>query len=303
MKQIFGMLARLEGSLATVVLEGESGTGKEVIAEAIHSRSGVHAGPFVIVNCGAIPRDLVASELFGHVRGAFTGAIEGRRGAFESADGGTIFLDEVGELPLELQPVLLRVLEKGEVRPVGSDAAKAVRARVIAATNRDLELEVREGRFREDLFYRLAVVRLRIPPLARRAEDIEPIARKFAAEAGVAELPPDVIQKLLARAWPGNVRELRNAVQAYAALGVLPERTRSKPATLDLALSELVEIGVPYAEHKEILTERFTKIFLQVLLEKTGGNRTVAARLAGLDRTHLTRLLAKYGMTKDKGGS
>ena len=298
MRRLFAMLARLEGSLATVLVEGESGVGKELIARALHDGSSVKQGPFVVVNCGAIPRDLVASELFGHKKGAFTGAAEARRGAFESADGGTLFLDEIGELPLEEQPMLLRALETGDVRPVGGDQARQVRVRVVAATNRDLEHEVEEGRFREDLYYRLAVVRLDVPPLRDRPEDIEPLARRFGAAAGVASLPDEVVERLRARPFPGNARELRNAVQAYAALGVLPEAKRSKTATLDLALGELVDVARPYASQKDDLVDRFTRLYLAQLLAHTGGNQRVAAEIAGLDRTYLGKLLAKHGVAK-----
>jgi DNA-binding NtrC family response regulator len=298
MRRLFAKLSRLENSLATVLVEGESGVGKELVAQALHDGSAVRENPFISVNCGAIPRDLVASELFGHKRGAFTGALEARKGAFESADGGTLFLDEIGELPVEIQPTLLRVLEKGEVRSLGSDQNRHVKVRVIAATNRDLEQEVRAGRFREDLFYRLAVVRLHVPTLSQRIDDIEPLARHFAASIGLSDIGSDVLEKLMARTWPGNVRELRNAVQAYAALGVLPEPTRSKAATLELGLSEHVDLMRPYGDQKEELADRFTRVYLRALLERAGGNQTVAARIAGLDRTHLGRLLAKHGIGK-----
>jgi DNA-binding NtrC family response regulator len=298
MRRLFAMLSRLEGSLVTVLIEGESGVGKELIARALHEGSRVSAGPLVIVNCGAIPRDLVASELFGHRRGAFTGAVDARKGAFESADGGTLFLDEIGELPLEVQPMLLRVLEAGEVRTVGGDQARHVNVRTIAATNRDLEEEARQGRFREDLFYRLAVVRLHVPPLRERPEDVEPLAQRFARAAGIEEIPRDVLEKLKARPWSGNARELRNAVQAYAALGVLPEPARSKAALLQLALQDLVDVTQPYARQKEALSDEFTRVYLEALLAHTGGNQTIAARIAGLDRTYLGRLLAKHGLTR-----
>jgi DNA-binding NtrC family response regulator len=298
MRRLFAVLSRLEGSLVTVLIEGESGAGKEVVARALHEGSPVQAGPLVTVNCGAIPHDLVASELFGHKKGAFTGALDSRRGAFDAADGGTLFLDEIGELPLDVQPVLLRALESGEVRPVGGDQTHTVRVRLIAATNRDLEREIEAGTFREDLFYRLAVVRLKVPALRERPEDVEPTARHFAAALGLADLPPDVIEQLKARAWPGNARELRNAIQAYAALGVLPEASRAKTAMLDAALRELVDTTRPYAAQKDELNDRFTRIYLLSLLERAGGNQTVAARMAGLDRTYLGRLLAKYQLPK-----
>jgi transcriptional regulator with GAF, ATPase, and Fis domain len=293
MRRLFAVLVRLEGSLAPVLLEGESGVGKEVVAKAIHDGSGVAGGPFVAVNCGALPRDLVASELFGHKKGAFTGATESRRGLFDAADGGTLFLDEIGELPLELQPHLLRVLETGEVRPVGSDAGHRVKVRIVAATNRDVDEEVRAGRFREDLLYRLGVVRLRIPPLRERLEDIATLAAHF---AGDQELPSAVLEALRARDFPGNVRELRNAVQAWAALGVLPEPRRSSVATLELALGEMVDPRAPYAPQKEAIVDRFTAIYLRRLLADAGGSQTAAARIADLDRGYLGRLLVKYGI-------
>jgi len=294
-RRLFATLSRLEGSLVTVLVEGESGVGKEVIAKALHEASKAE-GPLIIVNCGAIPRDLVASELFGHKKGAFTGAVEARKGAFEAADGGTLFLDEIGELPLDVQPVLLRVLETGEVRPVGADLATHTSVRVVAATNRDLAKEVEAGRFREDLYYRLAVVPIKMPPLRERVEDIEPLARHFASSMGIEALPPEVLEQLKARSFPGNARELRNVIQAYAALGVLPEASRQRTGVLALALNELVDLDRPYADLKEDLNERFTRIYLEALLKRTGGNQTSAARMAGLDRSYVGRLVAKYGL-------
>jgi transcriptional regulator with GAF, ATPase, and Fis domain len=298
MRRLFAMLSRLEGSLVTVLVAGESGVGKELIARALHEGSAVSAGPLVVLNCGAIPRDLVSSELFGHTRGAFTGASQARVGAFESADGGTLFLDEIGELPLDVQPVLLRALESGDVQPVGSPHSKQVRVRVVAATNRDLEAEVRAGRFREDLYYRLAVVKLVVPPLRERPEDIEPLARQFAARINLTDLPSPIIQQLKARAWPGNAREVRNAVHAYAALGALPEPGGSTSTAVEMALGDLVDVNRSYAEQKDELCERFTRIYLQALMVRTGGNQSAAAKLAGLDRTYLGKLLVKHGLSK-----
>jgi transcriptional regulator with GAF, ATPase, and Fis domain len=296
LRRLFAILTRLEGSLTTVLIEGESGVGKEVIARAIHTGSRLAGSDLVTLNCGAIPRDLVASELFGHKKGAFTGATEQRRGAFQSAAGGTLFLDEVGELPLEVQPMLLRALESGEVRPVGSDRTEVFRVRVLAATNRDLGEEVRAGRFREDLFYRLAVVRVVVPPLRARPEDVEVLARLFASQVGLEDLPPEIVEQLKQRRWPGNARELRNAVHAYAALGVLPEASAPRGALLDVALDEFVDVSRPYTEQKDQLVDQFSKKYVSSLLERTGGNQTLAARVAGLDRTYLGRLLAKLGM-------
>jgi transcriptional regulator with GAF, ATPase, and Fis domain len=298
MRRVFAMLERLEGSLVTVLVTGESGAGKELVARALHEASGVSGGPLVVVNCGALPRELVASELFGHKRGAFTGALEARQGAFAAADGGTLFLDEIGELPLEVQPMLLRVLETGEVRPVGTDRATRVHARIVAATNRDLAEETRSGRFREDLYYRLAVVRIHVPPLRERVEDVAPLARAFAGTVGLGALPPAIVAQLEARAWPGNVRELRNAVSTYAALGIVPDSTGPQRSLLELGLGEHIDVARPYAEQKDALVDRFNEQYLRALLAHTAGNQTAAARIAGLDRGYLGRLLARYGLTR-----
>jgi DNA-binding NtrC family response regulator len=298
MRRLFAMLVRLEGSLATVLIQGESGTGKELVAEALHEQSRVSDGPFVALNCGAIPRDMLASELFGHKRGAFTGAHESRKGAFESADGGTLFLDEIGELPLEVQPTLLRALENGEIRPVGEDRSRRVKVRLLAATNRDLEGEVARGTFRRDLFFRLAVVRLLVPPLRERREDIEPLARSFASRLGLTELPRDFVESLKAQTFSGNVRELRNAVESFAALGFVQRSPSASggPAEAD-SLEALVDLTRPYGELKEAVVERFTVAYLRALLLSTHGNQSEAARISGLNRGYIGRLIGKYGLT------
>jgi transcriptional regulator with GAF, ATPase, and Fis domain len=252
----------------------------------------------VVVNCGAIAPDLVASELFGHRRGAFTGASDTRKGAFESADGGTLFLDEIGELPLDVQPMLLRALESGEVRPVGADRSMHVRVRVVAATNRDLRSEVAAGRFREDLYYRVAVVELGVPPLRDRIDDVEDLANRFAEAVGLGPLPPEVIGRLRARRWPGNVRELRNVVQAYAALGRLPADPSAPDASAGDSLERMIDVTRPYADQKDELVEQFTRAYLVRLMQHTGGNQSAAARLSGLDRSWLWRLLIKHGIAK-----
>jgi transcriptional regulator with GAF, ATPase, and Fis domain len=295
MQALFGTIARLDGSLVPVLIRGETGVGKELVARALHEGSRVAEGPFVPVNCGALPRELVASTLFGHRKGAFTGATTARRGAFGAAEGGTLLLDEIGELPIDLQPALLRALERGEVVPVGEDVPTQVSVRILAATNRDLATDVRAGRFREDLYYRLAVVPLGVPPLRERPEDIGPLAELFARQEGHPALPPDVIDDLAQRPFPGNVRELRNAVLAFVALGRLdatPPRSAGPPA-LDAALGEAVRLDVPFLEQREAIAERFTALYLERLLREAGGNQTAAAKLAGLDRTYLGRLLAK----------
>jgi two-component system, NtrC family, response regulator GlrR len=299
MRRLFGALARLEGSLVTVLVTGESGVGKELVAQALHEGSTVAAGPLVTVNCGAIAPDLVASELFGHRRGAFTGASDARKGAFESADGGTLFLDEIGELPLDVQPMLLRALEAGEIRAVGADRSTYVRVRVVAATHRDLRSDVRANRFREDLYYRIAVVELAVPPLRERIDDIEDLANRFANAAGLAALPPEVIARLRARRWPGNVRELRNVVQAFAALGRLPpEGGVAESSGGDDFLERAIDMTRPYADQKDALVEQFTRAYLVRLMQHTNGNQSAAARLSGLDRSWLWRLLVKHGIAK-----
>jgi transcriptional regulator with GAF, ATPase, and Fis domain len=302
MRQLFGILKRLESCLATVLIEGESGTGKECVARAIHEGSRVHGKPLVIVNCGAIPRNLVASELFGHRRGAFTGALDHRRGAFESAHGGTLFLDEIGELPIDIQPALLRVLETGEVRPVGGDESRYVDVRVLAATNRDLESEVAARRFRQDLFFRLAVLRLRLPPLRGRPEDVELLATAFAERLALAELPPSVMERLKCRTWPGNARELKNAVQAYVAIGQLPSDGEGPVAHLEHALRAASDLCRSYTEQKELVVDLFTKVYLTSLLRHVDGNQSEAARIAGLDRTYFGRLLARHQIAARRRG-
>lgn len=295
MRRLFAALTRLEGSLVPVLVEGESGVGKELVASAIHAGSRLAESAFVAVNCGALARELVASELFGHERGAFTGAVAKRAGAFAQADGGTLFLDEIAELPLDLQPALLRVLESGELRPLGADRAQRVTVRLIAATNRALEGEVSAGRFREDLYYRVAVVRLVVPPLRERRDDIELLARHLAAQNG-GELPAEVREALKGRAYAGNVRELRNVIQAYLALGQLPPEAQTRPSSLDAALADHLDARRPYAEQKEELVTRFARAYFAAVLDETGGNHTKAARIAGVNRTYLSELLSKLGL-------
>jgi transcriptional regulator with GAF, ATPase, and Fis domain len=299
-RKLFALLQRLERTEATILIEGESGVGKEEVARVLHEASPVSAKDVVTVNCGAIAKELVASELFGHRRGAFTGAISTRSGAFERADGATLFLDEVGELPLEVQPTLLRALETGEIRPVGADETRRVRVRVIAATNRDLESDVAAGRFREDLFYRLAVVRVHVPPLRGRPEDVELLARHFAAKMGGGDLPRHVIEELKSRSWPGNVRELRNAVQSFAAVGQLPAPARAAVQAPEGGLDELIDETEPYAIQKDRVVEEFTKAYLRAVLRYTNGNQAAAARVGKLDRTHFGRLMSKYGLSVRK---
>jgi DNA-binding NtrC family response regulator len=221
MRDVLERVRRAAAADASVIVQGETGTGKELVAEAIHDASSRAAGPYVVVDCASVARELIESELFGHAKGAFTGALESRKGAFESASGGTVFIDEIGELPLDLQPRLLRVLERREVKPVGTNELRSFDCRVVCATNRDLRREVEAGRFREDLFFRLAVIELELPPLRERPEDIELLSRRFLEQVafmGPIAIEPATLERLKAHAWPGNVRELRNTIERAAAL-------------------------------------------------------------------------------------
>ena len=304
MQRLFTLLGRLEGSLATVLIEGESGTGKELVARAIHDHSSVSKGPFIAINCGALDRALVKSELFGHKKGAFTGAVTDSIGAFEAADGGTLFLDEIGELELEVQPVLLRALESGEFSRVGETKTRKSRVRLLSATHQNLKDDVTDGRFREDLYYRLKVVTLSLPPLAARTEDIPLLARHLAEQAGYPPLPEAIALRLAHRAYPGNVRQLRHAIDAWAAIGELPEADTLPTSALDAVLAQLVDPKRPYAEQKELVVDAMTRAYLKKLIDSTGGNRSEAARIAELQRGYLRRLLEKYGLagSGDAGG-
>ena len=293
MRRIYALLERLEGSLVPVLIGGESGTGKEVVARMLHERSMVSQGPFVAVNCGVLDRTLVRSELFGHARGAFTGASEARGGAFEAAANGTLFLDEIGELPLEVQPVLLRALETGSVQRLGETQERPVKIRLVAATNRKLEELVKEGKFREDLYYRLLVVHLELPPLRARPGDIPRLVHTFAVELGTEEIPEAVMKQFESKRWPGNVRELKNAVRAYLAIGTLPQTVATPDVGLDAALRAGIDLSKPYAELKEDFLERFQRLYLEQLLVTTAGNQSEAARISGLERSHLNKLLKR----------
>jgi two-component system response regulator GlrR len=297
MRRLFATLERFASTEGTILLEGETGTGKELIAESIHERSPRSRGPFVVVDCGAIAPTLIESELFGHVRGAFTGADEDRIGAFERARGGTLFLDEIGELPLASQPVLLRTLENRSFRRVGGDRPVAADFRVVAATNRDLRAEVNRGGFRADLFYRLAVLRVRIPPLRDREGDVAMLVRSFCAELGAegpAHLPDDLVTALARQTWPGNVRELRAAVQRALLLGDAA-RWRD-PAEARSAVPD--EGQVSYGEAKARAIEAWEAVYVRGLMEQFGGNLSRAARSAGMSRSHLRGLLVRYGLAE-----
>ena len=297
MRSLFARLDRASKSEATALVLGETGTGKELVAESIHQASSRRGKPFVIVDCGALHANLLESELFGHVRGAFTGAMSDRMGAFEAASGGTLFLDEVGEIPLEVQPKLLRVIEARTTRRVGENRARPVDVRIVAATHRDLAKMVATGTFREDLYFRLAVLVVRVPPLRDHAEDIPLYVDAF---RGGAELrQPQVVQELMARRWSGNVRELRNYVERASAFGVddTELQPRALESSLDLATGE-EHFELPIGEARSLYVEAFEKRYLTAVLRRAQQNVAQAARLAGLDRTHLHRLLAKHGIER-----
>ncbi|MBX7096340.1 MAG: sigma 54-interacting transcriptional regulator [Myxococcaceae bacterium] len=297
MRQLFGILEKVAPTDSTVMLLGETGTGKEVLAHSLHEKSKRKGHPFVVVDCGAVAPTLIESELFGHVKGAFTGAIADRNGAFLEADGGTIFLDELGELPLDLQPKLLRVLEAGTVRRVGEDKQRRVDVRVIAATHRDLEKEIEAGRFRRDLYYRLAVVLVQVPPLRDRLDDIPLLTTHFTKGIGRGEfeLPRGLMARFAAYHWPGNVRELRNLVErALAGADVDPLPNESSSARSLQANEGITDL--PFKEAKERLVESFTKEYLVALLEKCNGNISQMAREAGIARNYVHRLVTKYGL-------
>ena len=293
MRRVYSLLRRLEGSLANVLITGETGTGKELAARALHEHSHVASGPFVSVNCGALEKNLARSELFGHVRGAFTGAVEARSGAFEAAHGGTLFLDEIGELPLEVQPLLLRTIEQGHVVRVGETRGRPIDVRLIAATHRDLKQLVRDGCFREDLYYRLMVVNVSLPPLRERLEDLPLLAATFSERFGISAPPPEILNHLRTLSFPGNVRELRNVVEAHAAIGAVPEAPSRDSSELAQVLRRYIALDQPYAAQKEHLLQLFVDLYVDALLAHTGGNQSEAARLSGLERSYLNRLVQR----------
>jgi two-component system response regulator HydG len=301
MHRVYDVIQRIASSDASVLLHGETGTGKELVAKAIHERSERAKGPFIAINCAAVPEGLLESELFGHARGAFTSAHTDRTGLMLRATGGTLFLDEIGEMPLEVQPKLLRALQERKVRPVGSNEEISFDARLISATNRDLDLEVSEKRFREDLFYRINVVTVQVPPLRDRAGDVLLLAQHFierAAQASGTKAPltlnPSAAEKLMGYAWPGNVRELENCVERAMALARfdqitvddLPEKVRAyRPDQLVVSADDVTSVVA--------LDELERRYILQVL-RIAGGNKSQAAQLLGLDRRTLYRKLERY---------
>ena len=310
MRRVYAILERIATTDATLLLQGETGTGKDVVARSLHAESRRAAGPFVTVDCGAIPENLIESELFGHVRGAFTGATGDRKGVFEEADGGTLFLDEIGEMPLSMQPKLLRAIERRAVRRVGSNGEKAVDVRLVAATNRSLARCVNEGTFREDLYYRLAVVEVSLPPLRARREDIPALARHFhrRLEPNGAELPADFLAMLVARGWPGNVRELRNFIERSVSLGFVGRSARpsAPPPPLAVApasLDQAVPLHLPLKDARQAWIASFESVYVRAMLAKTAGNMTRAAELSGVSRRFLQRLVARLGIKASEVGA
>ncbi len=320
MREIFGILEKIAPTGVTVVIEGETGTGKEVVARTIHEQSRRADKPFVVFDCGAVPENLIESELFGHEKGSFTGAIMARQGLFEVAQGGTIFLDELGELNLDLQPKLLRALEQREIRRVGSNKPIKVDVRVVAATNRNLEEEVKAGRFREDLFYRLSVVRLILPPLRERMEDMPLLIKHFLMGGGfnkdgdgnprVRGCSRDAIDAMMSYHWPGNIRELLNVIERACAYSEgefvqgedLPEhisgvrivrRRRTPDATTSAAKADK-SLERTFKEAKELWISSFERDYILSLLKKNSFNISHAAREADIDRKYFRKLMKKY---------
>ncbi len=308
MRRLFANLARIAPTDAPVLIQGETGTGKELVAQAIHQRSARAGGPFVIVDCAALPENLIESELFGHAKGAFTGALRTRIGAIEAASGGTVFLDEIGELPLSLQPRLLRVLESGTIRMVGETSRKKVDVRFLSATHRDIGTMINAGAFREDLYFRLAVLPIFICPLRERIEDIPALIEAFMPKGTLAS--PELVRELMKRPWLGNARELRNFVQRAAAFGtgqallMSSQPSSSIDGTAAAVHSgEGVEVEVaslPFEGDFRTFRERWVGLgereFLRRLLVKHDRNVSAVAKEAGLDRTYVYRMLRNHGL-------
>jgi len=304
MREVFAVLELAAQSDVTVLLEGETGTGKELAARALHDGGARRARPFVAIDCGALPESLLETELFGHVKGAFTGASTPRQGAFARAHGGTIFLDELDSVPLSVQARLLRVVEERRVRPVGADAEREVDVRIVAAARGHLPGRVADGSFRPDLYYRLSVVRVVLPPLRRRREDIAPVVRELLRRRGIEDPGPvdgPNLDRLMAHDWPGNLRELRNVIDRALALspgegqfGALRLAPGAQAAHAPDPLA--VRTDLSFAEAKQVVLEAFERRYLQDVLQRCEGNISATARESGLDRKHLKTLLRRYGL-------
>jgi len=303
MRRSFSLLERAAASDATVLLGGETGTGKEAAAESIHRESKRSGGPFIVVDCGAIPANLLESELFGHEKGAFTGADRARAGAFEEANGGTLFLDEIGELEPDLQPKLLRVLEKREIKRVGSAKHFPVDVRIVAATNRNLRAEVNAKGFRSDLYYRLAVVEVPLPALRERTEDLPMLVENLLSRLGIGQGPegalvrtPEFHAALARHSRPGNVRELRNYVERCLALGEETPLGGGDDGADPTGSPITIDTKVPLKQARDTWIAAFERAYLEKILAEQGGNVTAAARAAGVDRIHFYRLLWRSGL-------
>jgi len=300
LRDVLGLVRRAARSPSTLLVTGESGTGKELIARAVHYHSDRVASPFVAVNCKALASGVLESELFGHEKGAFTGADRSREGLFERASGGTVFLDEIGEIDAEFQAKLLRVIQERVVVRVGGGAERSVDVRIVAATNRDLRADVAEGRFREDLYFRLAVIPIHLPPLRERREDVLPLARHFLArlserlERGIEGWTPEVEQRLLTHAWPGNARELENAIERGVVLA-----TGGTLELDDLLLDEAPQGDGAPAGGLQGFLDQAARERIQAALREAGGKRIEAARALGIDRTTLYRLMRKHRVEED----
>ena len=301
MRALYASLERAAQSDATVLVQGETGTGKDLAAHALHDEGRRQAGPFIVLDCGAVSPALLESELFGHEKGAFTGAHQAHAGAFERAHGGTLFLDEIGELSLELQPKFLRALEARRISRVGGRAPIDVDVRIIAATHRSLRSDVNTGRFRPDLYYRLAVVPIDVPPLRQRIEDlpllVDDILRDLRAERSAAAgllRSPETLARLSAHPWPGNVRELRNYVERFVLMQA--EASLEERAIPNSDGASAIDTSLPIREARELCVRAFERRYLEQLMQTHQNNVAAAARAAGVDRVHMHRLLAKVGL-------
>jgi DNA-binding NtrC family response regulator len=302
MRRLYPLFSRLANANVSVLIEGETGTGKEALAESLHEASPRASGPFVVFDCTAVPPGLVESELFGHERGAFTGAVGTRKGVFEQANGGTLLIDEVGDLDLHMQPKLLRALERLEVRRVGGDQWIHLDVRVLAATRRDLDREIAAGRFRDDLFHRLAVARVELPPLRERKADIEVLAIHFWNELGgnPRELSREMLSKWQDYSWPGNVRELRNAVARYHALGDTPLARRPEPEAAATSsgpasagfIEQLLSLDLPFTVARDRVVEEFERVFVERLMA-IHGDVTKAATASGIGKRYFQKVRAR----------
>ena len=304
MRRVYAMLERIAASDTTVLVQGDTGTGKDVVARSIHAASKRRDQPFVPLDCGAVPENLFESELFGHARGAFSGAVADRKGVIEEADGGTLFLDEIGELPLGMQAKFLRAIETRSVRRVGANTARPVDVRIIAATNRPLARAVNEGTFREDLYYRLAVVEVALPALRARRDDIGMLASHFHRSlGGQGDLPQSFLAMVAQRSFPGNVRELKNYVERAMLLGTIAPSSKRSPVNVTKDLADMAPLHLPLKEARQAWTESFEHVYVKAVLERARGNVTHAAELAGVSRRFLQRLAARLGIKASDVGA